>query len=212
MLTSLPLSLSILESFNRYAAITQNNGQQVVLDGGHTHLLTHQKWRFEKFITLKIQTDELERIQAASADNVIMEVNSTVVWHIKDVRLAATMAAETMAAPGQGSVNADITKLRRDVLKQAIASLAGFIGSVNYSDSFNVAAAAQRNMETAIAVEVDSAGAPQTNGPPDDINTDNPIFDLEVSKSYKRVPYYLITTYDLLPSSSAGHVRSGIPC
>jgi hypothetical protein len=28
-----------------YSAITQNNGLQVVLDGGETHLLTHQKWR-----------------------------------------------------------------------------------------------------------------------------------------------------------------------
>ena len=92
-----------------YAAITQNNGLQVVLDGGQTHLLTHQKWRFGKFITLKIQTDDLERIQAASADNVIMEVNSTVVWRIKSVRLAAMMAAETMSSSGQG-VAADITK------------------------------------------------------------------------------------------------------
>jgi hypothetical protein len=87
---------TILTVDEGYAAITQNNGLQVVLDGGNTHLLTHQKWRFEKFITLKIQTDDLERIRAASADNVIMEVNSTVVWRIKDVRVAATMAAETM--------------------------------------------------------------------------------------------------------------------
>ena len=128
------LSLTQLRSSNletdSYAAITQNNGLQVVLDGGQTHLLTHQKWRFEKFITLKIQTDDLERIQAASADNVIMEVNSTVVWRIKSVRLAAMMAAETMSVSGSGQgIAADITKLRRDVLKQAIASLAGFIGS-----------------------------------------------------------------------------------
>jgi regulator of protease activity HflC (stomatin/prohibitin superfamily) len=164
-----------------YSAITQNNGLQVVLDGGHTHLLTHQKWRFEKFITLKIQTDDLERIRAASADNVIMEVNSTVVWRIKDVRVAATMAAETMAHGHEGTVSADITKLRRDVLKQAIASLAGFIGSVNYSDSFHVAAAAQRNIETAAEVVAvgDSPTEPveeretgrQSN------STDNPIFD-----------------------------------
>ena len=44
------------------------------------------------------------------------------------------MAAETMAATGKaGDISADITKLRRDVLKQALASLAAFIGSVNYS-------------------------------------------------------------------------------
>jgi regulator of protease activity HflC (stomatin/prohibitin superfamily) len=150
---------------------------QVVLDGGKTHLLTHQKWRFEKFITLKVQTDDLERIRAASADNVIMEVNSTVVWRIKDVRLAATMGAETMAHTNREAISADIVKLRRDVLKQAIASLAGFIGSVNYSDSFHVAAAAQRNMETAEVVyvgELPSTGSVHEKG-----NTDNPMFDAE---------------------------------
>lgn len=158
-----------------YAAITQNNGMQCVLDGGKTHLLTHQKWRFEKFITLKIQTDDLERIRAASADNVIMTVNSTVVWKISDVRVAATMAAETMATSGSKEVAANISKLRRDVLKQAIASLAGFIGSVNYSDSFHVAAAAQRNMESAEAVPIGRI----------DINqeahkgSENPMFDSE---------------------------------
>ena len=47
-----------------YAAVTQNNGKQTVLRGGHTHLLTHKNWKFEKFITLKIQTDELEKIDA----------------------------------------------------------------------------------------------------------------------------------------------------
>jgi len=121
-----------------YAAITQDNGSQKILDGGHTHLLTHQKWKFEKFMTLKIQTDDLERIRAASADNIIMSVNSTVVWRIKDVKVAARLASETMSTGGR-SLSADITKLRKDVLKQAIASLASFIGSVNYSDSFHIA-------------------------------------------------------------------------
>merc|ERR1719181_1522607 len=55
--------------------------------------------------------------------------------------LAATMAAETMAVGGK-SVSSDVTKLRQDVLKQAIASLASFIGGVNYSDSFHMAAKA----------------------------------------------------------------------
>jgi len=179
----LPFPLRIVHLLHtRYAAITQNNGLQVVLDGGETHLLTHQKWRFEKFITLKIQTDDLERIQAASADNVIMEVNSTVVWRIKSVRLAAMMAAETMSVSASKGVAADITKLRRDVLKQAIASLAGFIGSVNYSDSFHVAAAAQRNADMAAVVSIEE----NTNGNGGDAstpvarsNTDNPMFDSE---------------------------------
>jgi hypothetical protein len=60
----------------RYSAITQHNGLQVVLDGGHTHFLTHLKWLFQKFLTLKIQTNDLECIRASSADNVSMEVNA----------------------------------------------------------------------------------------------------------------------------------------
>merc|ERR1719156_424386 len=127
-----------------YAAVTQNNGKQCVLPGGHTHFLNHMNWKFEKFMSLKIQTDDLERIQATSADNINMMVTSTVNWRIVDVVTAATMAAETMATSGkEGDVSADITKLRKDVLKQALASLAGFIGSVNYSESFHMSAAAQ---------------------------------------------------------------------
>ena len=125
--------------------MTQNNGKQVILAGGHTHFLTHKNWKFEKFITLKIQTDELERIQATSADNINMLVNSTVNWRIVDVEVAATMAAETMAQSGKGKIAADISKLRRDVLKQALASLAAFIGSVNYSESFHMSAANEAN-------------------------------------------------------------------
>ena len=67
-------------------------------------------------------------------------MNSTVNWKIVDVEVAATKAAETMStAKGDGSVDGDITKLRKDVLKQAIASLASFIGGVNYSDNFHMA-------------------------------------------------------------------------
>ena len=85
-------------------------------------------------MTLKIQTDDLEKIKATSADNIEMEVTSTMNWKITDVITAATNAAETMASSGiAGDVSADITKLRMDVRKQAIASLAGFIGGVNYS-------------------------------------------------------------------------------
>ncbi|KAH8096460.1 hypothetical protein JL720_3832 [Aureococcus anophagefferens] len=134
-----------------YLGYARDNGQPVLLPPGihvwTSESLDHKNWRFEKFMTLKIQTDELERIEATSADNINMTVTSTVNWRIKEVRVAATMAAETMNSSGTGTVSADISKLRRDVLKQAIASLAGFIGSVNYSNSFHVAAAAQASRE-----------------------------------------------------------------
>jgi len=142
-----------------YAAVTQDNGKQCVLPGGHTHLLRHKNHKFEKFITLKIQTDELEKIQATSADNINMMVDSTVNWRIVDVEVAATMAAETMASTGKaGDISADITKLRRDVLKQALASLAAFIGSVNYSESFHMSAMNQQVARgVTVGVVVDTA-------------------------------------------------------
>jgi len=148
-----------------YAAVTQNNGKQQILMGGHTHLLDHKNWRFEKFMTLKIQTDDLEKIQATSADNITMMVTSTVTWRIVDAMLAATMAAETMAVGG-GAVSSDITKLRQDVLKQAIASLASFMGGVNYSDSFHMAAVAQVRTEGSLPEPEQESRT-----------TDNPLFD-----------------------------------
>merc|ERR1740139_1757852 len=131
-------------------------------------------------MTLKIQTDDLERIRAASADNIIMSVNSTVVWRIKDVKVAARLASETMSTGGR-SISADITKLRKDVLKQAIASLASFIGSVNYSDSFHIAAAAQRKMasaETATqVVNTMDVNVSPTWVEPASTSVENPLFD-----------------------------------
>jgi len=121
-----------------YDAVTQNNGQQQVLAGGEVHLLSHRNWKFEKFITRKIQTDDLSRINAITGDNVLMVVDATVCWHIQDSQICAERAAETMRRAG--SVG-DIAKLRNDVLKQAEASLSAFVGKVNFSDTFSAATA-----------------------------------------------------------------------
>lgn len=109
-----------------------------------------RNWKFEKFISTKIQTDELKRIEAASADNVIMLVDATVLWRISDVETAVLVSAETMTSDG-GSSTQTIVKLRRDVLKQAEASLAYFVGTINFSDSMAAAAINQRSREHAVA-------------------------------------------------------------
>jgi len=143
---------SILTVDEGYAAITQNNGSQVVLKGGNTHLLSHRNWKFEKFMTEKIQTDDLQRIEATSADNVMMHTDATVVWRITDVIKAAKLSAETMRSDGNevmSALQSDIKKLRNDVLKQATASLASFIGGIRYSASFHISSAAtQANQVT----------------------------------------------------------------
>merc|ERR1711988_745634 len=135
---------TILTVDEGYAAIAQDNGEQKILEGGRTHLLPHRNFKFEKFMTQKIQTDDLQRIEATSADNVMMWTDATVVWRISDVHQAAKWSAETMRRDGTDATTAamsDVSKLRNDVLKQATASLAAFIGEIRYSDSFHVSAA-----------------------------------------------------------------------
>lgn len=128
-----------------YEAVTQNNGKQEVLAGGEVHLLTHRNHKFEKFITCKIQTDDLKRIEVMTGDNVLMHVDATVCWQIDDVKLCAEKAAETMHQAGSKSDHAlgTIQKLRSDVLKQAEASLSALIGKVNFSDTFSAATTLQ---------------------------------------------------------------------
>ncbi len=134
--------LTLLTVDEGYAAITQNNGKQIVLSGGDTHLLTHRNWKFEKFVSQKIETTKLDNIVTPSADNVLMQINSTVAWQIVDVERAAMTAISTMNIAGD-TASQDMQRLRYDVLKQAEASLSSFIGTVDYSDSFSHSAAAQ---------------------------------------------------------------------
>eukprot|EP00929_Paragymnodinium_shiwhaense_P026009 TRINITY_DN1556_c2_g1_i1.p1 TRINITY_DN1556_c2_g1~~TRINITY_DN1556_c2_g1_i1.p1 ORF type:complete len:546 (-),score=111.93 TRINITY_DN1556_c2_g1_i1:259-1896(-) len=129
-----------------YAAVTQDNGAQKVLEGGQTYMLTHRNWKFEKFITKKLQSLQIGPITVSTGDNVPLQCTASVNWIIEDVPLAARMAANTMFDSGvignrqqvavaghNNSTEFDISKLRADVLQQVTASLAAFIGSLSYS-------------------------------------------------------------------------------
>lgn len=124
-----------------YAAVSQDNGRQVILGGGKTHMLTHRQWKFEKFISQKIQTNDLQKVEATTGDNVVLSTTATVNWLISDVALAARMAAETMKHDGMPVKGGDIEKLRLDVLKQAQASLSCFVGTVRYGSAVDTSAA-----------------------------------------------------------------------
>jgi len=106
-------------------------------------MLTHRQWKFEKFISQKIQTNDLQKVEATTGDNVVLSTTATVNWLISDVALAARMAAETMKQDGMPMKGGDIEKLRQDVLKQAQASLSAFIGTVRYGSSVDASAAIQ---------------------------------------------------------------------
>lgn len=124
-----------------YAAMTQDNGLQKILHGGQTYMLTHRNWRFEKFLTEKIQTNDLKQIRATTADNITLETSATVIWRIKDIAKAALNAAETMHPSGRPVKGEDIAKLRTDVLQQAIASVSAFVGKIRYSEGEAASAA-----------------------------------------------------------------------
>jgi len=134
--------MTLLTVDKGYEAVTQNNGRQQVLPGGAVHLLNHRNWKFEKFITCKIQTDNLQRIEVMTGDNVLMHVDATVCWQITDVQKCAERAAETMCTTGSSNKSTGtIAKLRNDVLKQAEASLSALVGKVNFSNTFSAATA-----------------------------------------------------------------------
>jgi hypothetical protein len=59
-------------------------------DGRPTaHASTLFRARSQKYIPQKIQSSNLKRIEATSADNVLMAVDATVIWRITDVETAA---------------------------------------------------------------------------------------------------------------------------
>merc|ERR1719261_2123711 len=87
-----PLTLVTVDS--GYSAVTEDNGKQHILKGGQTYLLTHRNWKFQKYISEKIQSSNLKRIEATSADNVLMAVDASVIWRITDVGSAALNAGE----------------------------------------------------------------------------------------------------------------------
>mmetsp|Transcript_29509 Transcript_29509/g.68037 ORF Transcript_29509/g.68037 Transcript_29509/m.68037 type:complete len:597 (-) Transcript_29509:279-2069(-) len=127
-----------------YAAVTQDNGKQKVLDGGHTHMLTHRNWKFESFISLKIHTDDLGPFHTTTADNVVLSTTAMVNWRIAEPWRAARMAANTMLGVSlkerrKQNPNANPV-LKQDVLKQALASLAAAIGNIRYSGSTHISA------------------------------------------------------------------------
>ena len=168
-----------------YSAVSEDNGSQRILAGGNTYLLTHRNWKFEKFIPQKIQSSNLKRIEATSADNVLMAVDATVIWRITDVETAALNSAETISKSGKeqdGSDLGSLTKLTNDVLKQAEASLAAFIGAVEYSSTFAVAASTSNPVAPVVGEPIDedaaAAPAPAATGPTPKAKLASPLFDL----------------------------------
>eukprot|EP00554_Chaetoceros_debilis_P007807 CAMPEP_0194073574 /NCGR_PEP_ID=MMETSP0149-20130528/944_1 /TAXON_ID=122233 /ORGANISM="Chaetoceros debilis, Strain MM31A-1" /LENGTH=551 /DNA_ID=CAMNT_0038753605 /DNA_START=142 /DNA_END=1797 /DNA_ORIENTATION=+ len=150
-----------------YVAVTIANGKQVLLEGGQTHLLSHQKWKFDSFICVKMQSDDLRQINISSADNIMMNVDATINWRISNVNVAALIVSETMDRSDisiatmtmTDEEGGGLTKLRREVLKQAVAALAKFAGDVNYSEYFNYLSTLIRRNQKGVKTDDDDNNA-----------------------------------------------------
>ena len=67
------------------------------------------------FADQKIQTNDLERIEVVTGDNVLITVDATVAWRIEDVEAAAVAAVKTMQLDGSEIRGGeDIIKLRSE--------------------------------------------------------------------------------------------------
>jgi len=118
-----------------YAAVTQDNGKQKIIPGGSVALLTHKNWKFEKFMSEKVQTNDIPPTVLQTGDNVLLAVVATVTWNIVDPGLAARLAAQTLGVTGNAEGDVVMPKLRENVMKQALASLSEFVGSQRYSET-----------------------------------------------------------------------------
>jgi regulator of protease activity HflC (stomatin/prohibitin superfamily) len=141
-----------------YAAVTQDNGKLKVLGGGKSYMLTHRNWKFEKFLSMKLQQDDVPAFTITTGDNIPLDAVVNVTWSVQDAELAARMAANTI---GGGRSDGGINEFREDVHRQVRSSMSAFAGSIRYGLSDGHAQISQKTSGEGEAV---SLGEPE----PDD--------------------------------------------
>eukprot|EP00397_Hematodinium_sp_SG-2012_P019826 GEMP01020394.1.p1 GENE.GEMP01020394.1~~GEMP01020394.1.p1 ORF type:complete len:425 (+),score=78.48 GEMP01020394.1:317-1591(+) len=122
-----PMTLVTLDE--GYVAVTQNNGRQVILEGGMVHLLTHRNWKFQKLVPLKQETMSLGVLDACTQDFIQVKMAVTCTWRIADPAKTCLFCVQTMNPDGSLVTGDDIDKIRNDVKMQAIASLCYVVGN-----------------------------------------------------------------------------------
>lgn len=124
LITMGPYTLVTVEE--GYAAITQDNGKQMVLPGGNSYMLTHQNWKFQAWLSLKMQTNKVGPLSMTTGDNIALDIVANVNWVIQDPIVAAGKNVDL--ATGK-----DTLKLMRDdVNLQVTSSMASLVGAIRY--------------------------------------------------------------------------------
>jgi regulator of protease activity HflC (stomatin/prohibitin superfamily) len=111
-----------------YAAITIDNGKQVILDGGRSTMLTHQNWKFVGWLSCKLQTDKFGPLSMTTGDNIALNIVANVNWRVKDPQIAASRNVDTAVA----NADALIKPIQDDVILQVTSALAALVGSIQY--------------------------------------------------------------------------------
>jgi len=124
-----------------YVGVSSNDGKLHILDAGRTHLLTHQKWRFDRFLNVETQHDDLKKVRATTADYVLIDIHATVTWRIEDVIKVATKLSESPISDASAESSDDgfaiSSTLRRDILRLVDAALSTFIGRINFAEFYH---------------------------------------------------------------------------
>jgi regulator of protease activity HflC (stomatin/prohibitin superfamily) len=137
-----------------YAAVTQDNGKLKVLGGGKSYMLTHRNWKFEKYLSMKLQQDDVPPFTITTGDNIPLDTVVNVTWVIHDAELAARMAANTIGSGPRA--DGGINEFREDVHRQVRSSLATFAGSIRYGLSDGATQISQKTSGEAVLPSVPS--------------------------------------------------------
>lgn len=109
-----------------YAAITQDNGIQRVLEGGSSYMLTHQNWKFLAWLSCKMQADKVGPLVLTTGDNINLNIVAHVNWLVRDPVIAAGRNVDATA-------NSDsLSMIRDDVILQVASALATVVGAITY--------------------------------------------------------------------------------
>lgn len=115
-----------------FAAITSDNGQQVILRGGTANMLNHRNWQFKALLSMKLNTETVGPMRLTSGDNIPLNVAVVLTWQVTDAKLAAERNVDLATLHPGADV---LTQMRVDVHAQVKSSMAALVGRIFYGAS-----------------------------------------------------------------------------
>jgi len=111
-----------------YAAITSDNGKQVILGGGQAYMLNHANWNWKAWMSLKMQTNKLPEFEVTSSDNIQLTIRAHVNWIVVDPQAAAAKNTDV----GRGD---PLSEMRGDINLQVRGALVSLLGRIHFGQA-----------------------------------------------------------------------------